>query len=395
MMRKILIPFIFISLVISCSTTYDPLAQRPVFTLLPTEKEIEIGRSYVPLAINENDGRYPDKEVQAYVENLGKLIAKHTPRKLDYQFYVVNSQEINAFALPGGFIFVNRGLILALNKEDELVGVLAHELAHVNARHHARFLEKVFGLNLLLTISAILVSDKEYGRLLMNIGQIGAVLISLKWSRDQEREADRYGVVFTYKAGYDPRGLLDTFKIFKKLSKSKSRPPEWLLTHPLPETRIKEVSQLIAKLDLSKPLKKDSPQFHKIKKKLEKTKPSYDLYYKAKKVVKKNKTEALRLLNEALKIYPQNNAALTLKSSILLANKKYLEGTKLAVKSAELDNLYFQPHFLAGFGYFKLGRYRESIKYLERAKSLIPSYPDTYYYLGRDYEAIGEVEKAL
>ncbi|WP_457627531.1 beta-barrel assembly-enhancing protease [Persephonella sp.] len=392
MMRKLVLLVVAL-LFVSCAKTYDPLSGREVFTLLPTSEEIKIGKMYVPLAIDENDGRYPDKEVQQYIKQLGEKIAEHTPRKLDYQFYLVNTQAVNAFALPGGFIFVNRGLVLSLDKEDELAGVIAHELAHVNARHHARFLEKVYGMNILLSIAGIFAYQTKYGDILMNFGKIGAQLISLKWSRDQEREADRLGVRFAYDAGYDPRGLLDTFKIFKKMEKVKQ--PEWLLTHPLPETRIKEVKALIKKLDLNKPLIKDSPNFHRIKNKLEKTKPSFDLYYKAKeKLAKKKKLAALELLNKALEIYPENNAALTLKAFILLSEDKFKEGTQLAVKAAQLDELYFKPHFFAGYGYFKLKKYRKSIDYLERAKELIPNFPDVYYFLGRDYEAIGKLSLA-
>ncbi|WP_457640209.1 beta-barrel assembly-enhancing protease [Persephonella sp.] len=392
-MRKLLL-LLFAFVLVSCSKTYDPLSGKEVFTLLPTSEEIKIGQMYVPLAVDENDGRYPDKEVQQYIKNLGEKIARHTPRKLNYQFYLVNTQAVNAFALPGGFIFVNRGLILTLDKEDELAGVIAHELAHVNARHHARFLEKVYGMNILLSIAGIFAYQSKYGDILMNFGKIGAQLISLKWSRDQEKEADRLGVRFAYDAGYDPRGLLDTFKIFKKLGKVKQ--PEWLLTHPLPDTRIKEVKQLIKQLDLSKKLIKDSPQFHRIKAKLEKTKPSFDLYYKAKeKVAKDKKLAALELLDKSLEIYPENNASLTLKAFILLSEDKFEEGTQLAVKAASLDDMYFKPHFFAGYGYFKLKKYSKSVKFLERAKDLIPNFPDVYYFLGRDYEELGKVQKAV
>ncbi|WP_297457321.1 M48 family metalloprotease [Persephonella sp.] len=393
-MRKVILLLVAFILV-SCAKTYDPLTGKETYTLLPESQEIKIGQMYVPLAIEQNDGRYPDKEVQEYVSQLGQEIAKHTPRKLNYKFYVVNTDVINAFALPGGFIFVNRGLILALDKEDQLAGVLGHELAHVNARHHAKFLEKMYGMNLLMNLAAIFAYQTKYGNVLMQFGGLGAQLLSLKWSRDQESEADRYGIRFTYNAGYDPRGLIETFYIFKKLDKIHQ--PEWLLTHPLPDTRIKQAKRIISRLDLNKPLKKDSPRFHYIKKKLEKTKPSYDLYKKAKiKLIKdKNLVAALNLVDKAIKLYPENNAALALKSYILLKQEKYADGVKYAVKAAQIDGMFFRPHFFAGFGYFKLKKYRESIKYLTKAKVLIPNFPDTYYFLGRDYEALGEISKAI
>ncbi len=394
-MKKVFFFIFSVLFFVSCTKTYDPLTGKQVYTLLPPEKEIKIGKMYVPLAIEENDGRYPDKEVQNYVSKIGQKIAKVTPRKLNYKFYVVNTGVINAFALPGGFIFVNRGLLLTLENESQLAGVLAHELGHVNARHHARFLEKMVGLNILFNIAGIFAYQTRYGDILMQFGKIGAQLLSLKWSREQESQADELGIRFSYEAGYDPRGLLETFKIFEKLNKIKE--PEWLLTHPLPEHRYQHVKQLISKLDLNRPLIKDSNQFHIIKKKLEETKKSYDFYEKAKKALSNknpDKKKALDYLNRSIKLFPDNNAALTLRALIYADEHKYKKSALDAEKAAKLDDMYFSPHLIAGYTLFKLEKYRKSISYLEKAKKLIPSFPDTYYYLGRDYEALGYLEKA-
>ncbi|NPA53722.1 MAG: M48 family metalloprotease [Aquificae bacterium] len=394
-MKRIILLLIIPLFFISCASTYDPLTGKKVYTLLPPEKEIKIGKMYVPLAIEQNHGRYPDKEVQEYVSQIGERIAKVVPRKLDYQFYVVNTSAINAFALPGGFIFVNRGLILALNKENELAGVIAHELGHVNARHHARFLEKMYGLSFLYNIAAIFISQTRYADLLLQFSKIGAQLLSLKWSRDHEKEADILGIRFAYEAGYDPRGLLDTFKIFESLQKTEA--PEWLLTHPLPKTRYKYVQELISKYDLTKPLIVDTPRFQEIKRKLLATKKSYDLYDKAIKILsqkKPNLYEAFDLLTESIRLYPNNNASLTARASIYVEKKEFRKAAEDAIKAAKLDDLYFSPHFIAGYALFELRNYEESVKYLERAKELIPSFPDTYYYLGRIYEALGKYKEA-
>ncbi|WP_299237834.1 M48 family metallopeptidase [Sulfurihydrogenibium sp.] len=239
--KSLIIGFFF---VISCAQVQDPLTGKPTLTLLPESEEIAIGKKVVPQAINENDGLYPDREVQEYVKSIGYKLASITPRKVDYQFYVVNSGEVNAFALPGGPVFIHRGLLLTLDNESEFAGVIAHELGHINARHHAKFLEKTYGLNILLNILAVATSQSQYQQIIMQLAQVSAGLLQLKYSRDQEREADALGVRFTYEAGYDPRGLIATFEKFKKMEKTQA--PAWLLTHPLPEERIQNVSQLIA-----------------------------------------------------------------------------------------------------------------------------------------------------
>ncbi len=394
MRLKLFYTSLVVFLLLSCTKTYDPLSGKKVYTLISTKQEIEIGQLYIPMAINSNYGQYPDKEVRKYIEKLGMKIAKVTPRKLPYEFFIVNSGEVNAFALPGGAIFVNRGLILVLNNESELAGILGHELGHVNARHHVKFLEKQYGINLILTILSIFVSGKDYGDLVINLGRIGANLLTLKYSRQQESQADELGVKFAYEAGYDPRGLLETFKIFERIGKVYA--PEWLLTHPLPKNRYKHVLKLIQKYDLNKPLIKDSKEFHRIKNKILKTKKSYDLLKKAEKEIKnKNLYGALGIVDRSISIYPQNNAALTIRSIIYADLEKYKKSLKDAEKAMKIDNLYFMPKLVAGFDLLNLKRFKESIKILEEAKKLIPSFPDTYYFLGLDYENIGNYKKAV
>ena len=393
-MRFKLLYLIPIILVLSCTQTYDALSGKKVYTLISQKQEIELGQMYIPLAINSNQGQYPDLEVRKYIEKLGNKIAKVTPRKLPYKFFIVNSGEVNAFALPGGGVFVNRGLILVLNNESELAGVLGHELGHINARHQVKFLEKQYGISLILNILAIFVSNKEYGNLIMDLGRIGANLLTLKFSREQESQADELGVRFAYEAGYDPRGLLETFKIFERIGKVHA--PEWLLTHPLPKHRYEHVLKLIQKYDLNKPLIKDSKEFHRIKNKILKTKKSYDLLKKAEKEIQdKNLYGALSIVNEAIKLYPKNNAALTVRSIILADLEKYHKSLIDSQKAMRIDNLYFMPKLVAGFDLLKLKKYIKSIKILEEAKRLIPSFPDTYYFLGLDYENVGNYQKAI
>ncbi len=393
-MRKLL-AFIWIFIFLSCAKTYDPLTGKHVYTLLPEEKEIELGKLYVPLAIDQNDGRYPDYFVQEYVKNIGEKIVNVVPRKLPYEFYVVNSPEVNAFALPGGKIFVNIGLLYVLENESQLAGVLGHELGHVNARHHARFLEKQFGISILLNVLAIVLSGSKNADLFIQFGKIGAQLLTLKYSRDQEREADRLGVRFSYEAGYDPRGLLETFLIFKKLGDVKA--PEWLLTHPLPENRYKEVKKLISKYDLKdKHLIKDTEEFKKMKERILKYKKSYELLKKAKKKISERKyKEALVLLNKSLEIFPENNASLTYRAVVYAVRKKFLKAYKDASKAAQIDPMFFKPHLISGIALNRLKRYDESISYLQKAKELIPSFPDTYYFLGLDYEALRKYKEAI
>ncbi|MEZ0323056.1 MAG: M48 family metalloprotease [Hydrogenothermaceae bacterium] len=379
----------------SCTEVEDPLTGQKTLSLISTQQEIEIGRLYIPQAINDNEGLYPDREVQNYIRKVGYRIAEHTPRKVDYQFYLVNSKDVNAFALPGGPVFVNRGLILILDNESELAGVIAHELGHINARHHAKFLEKTYGLNILLNVLAVATSNSQYQNLIMQMAQIGAGLLQLKYSRDQENEADALGVRFTYESGYDPRGLISTFDKFKSMEKE-SKSVEWLLTHPLPDTRIKNVSQLInQKYPDRLLLKKDSPEFQQIKQKIMKTALSYDYVEKAKESIKnKDFNKAIKDLNSAINLYEENSSAHTYKAFVCYQIKDFNCAYRSSVYASRIDNLYFLPKLLAGASAVKLGKDFEAIKILEEAKDLINTSPDLYYFLGVAYQNIGNKQDA-
>lgn len=384
--RLLLITFIFL---LGCAT-----ATNSRFTLLPESKEIEIGKSYVPIAIEEFDGVYPEREVQSYITQLGNRLTRVTYRNLPYRFYLVNSEQINAFALPGGPVFITRGLLLKLENESQLVGVLAHELGHINARHHARFLEKMVALNILINIGAIVVADKPYGQALIQFGQIGGQLLALKFSREQEREADRLGIEFTVKSGYDPRGLIEVFEMFKRLEKT--RPPEWLSTHPLPETRIAENTQFINSLSLSGSLIKDSEDFQRVRAQLLKTQPSFDEFYRGKKPYGEGKrTLAKEHFTRAINLWDKNYMAMVYLTFINLDEGNLSTAYNLATRAHQLVPDVFSTNYALGLVYFKRGEHRESIRFLETARQLIPNYPDVYYYLGRNWEALGNRQKAI
>ncbi|HCP09657.1 MAG TPA: peptidase [Thermodesulfobacterium commune] len=366
----------------------------PFLNLIPEEKEIELGNLYVYPAIDEYDGLYPEKMVQEYVSGLGQRLARFSERKLPYKFYVVNSDVVNAFALPGGLVIVTRGLLLTLDKESQLAGVLAHEIGHITAKHHVKMLEKQLSLNFLLQIGSLLVPQDLTGEILLKLGAVSASLLQLKFSRDQEKEADYYGFLFAYKAGYSPQGMIEVFEKFKQMEKE--RPPEWLSTHPLPETRIKEAQNYINTFKPSGAFISDTEKFQKIKNLLVTTKPSYQQVSKGKAEYKKKNLDAAEAyFKEALSLYPQNTVALVYLASIRL-EKKDFEGAKTyAIKAVEIDPNFFSAQLIAGISCFKIGELSNSLVYLEKASQLIPFNGISYYYKGRVYETQKQFSLAL
>ncbi|MCS7196697.1 MAG: M48 family metalloprotease [Aquificaceae bacterium] len=377
------------------SSCAEATARGSFLNLLPEQKEIEIGRAYIPYAVEEWDGLYPEEEVQAYIRTVGLALVKQVDRKLPYQFYVVNSSKVNAFALPGGPVMLTRGLFLRLGSESELASVLAHELGHINARHHARFLEKQFGINLLLSIGSLLLGDKPYGQALLQFSQIGAGLMTLKFSRDQEREADRYGILYTYKAGYDPAGMIRVFEIFRSMERE-GRPPEWLSTHPLPETRIREVSREIEKLKPSGAFIADTQDFQRVKSKLKETQASFEEFDKGKRAFgERNYRTALEHFRRAAEIYPENYPARAYMAYLLAKEGRVVEAERQSLWALQIRQEVFLTNYVHGYVKFAQGEYQTSLKYLQKANQLIPDHPSTHYYLGRNYEALGHRSKAV
>lgn len=235
-----------------------------------------MGQQYVQ-QINAQLPIIQDPELNRYINVLGDSIARLTSRKdLDWQFFIVDAQEVNAFAVPGGFVYVNRGLIQRADQMDELAGVLGHEIGHVVRRHTVKQMEKAQGANIGVTLACVLTSicNSQAAGAAINIAG-GAVFA--KFSRQDEAEADAEGVKNTVRAGISPVGMVTMFQ--KLLEERKTRPgavESWFLTHPLEEDRITAVQSLINAIPPGQlaQLGTDTRNFHAFKSRLQSLPPS-------------------------------------------------------------------------------------------------------------------------
>jgi predicted Zn-dependent protease len=213
------------------------------------DQEVALGKESAD-QINSQLPIVTDPAIAGYVTQLGNAIARTTSRaNLDWHFFVVNTPEVNAFALPGGFIYVNRGLIERTDRLDQLAGTLGHEIGHVVRRHSVEQMKKATGANIGVTLVCTLTSicDSRASRVVINVA--GSALFA-KYSRQDETEADSEAVVNVLKAGIDPRGVPELFDI---LLRERQRNPSMLegffASHPLEESRVTETRRLIAQLD--------------------------------------------------------------------------------------------------------------------------------------------------
>jgi Zn-dependent protease with chaperone function len=244
----------------------DRTQLKPGWNLFSPEQDVQIGQQ----TAQEAERQLPivnDARIENYLNTLGKRLTARAPgAKYPYHFKLVNDKEINAFCLPGGFIYVNRGVIERADNEAQLASVMAHEISHAALRHGTNQASKAYAWQLGLGAIGGLVGSQSIGAIATQLALgFGANSILLKYSRDAERQADLMGTQILYDAGYDPRGMAQFFEKLEAENRG-GRPPQWLSSHPSPENRVKNVNLEIDKLGGAPPnYRTDSAEFRAIK----------------------------------------------------------------------------------------------------------------------------------
>ncbi|MEQ1856076.1 MAG: M48 family metalloprotease [Longimicrobiales bacterium] len=237
-------------LVIAGACAVNPATGRREFTLVSESQEIQMGRESDP-AISAQFGLVEDAELQAYVAGIGSRLAAVSERpSLPWSFKVVDDPIVNAFALPGGFIYVSRGILAHFDSEAELAGVLGHEIGHVTARHSASQMSRQqlqqIGLGVGMVFSE---TFREYG----DLAAAGLQLMNLRYSRGDESQSDALGLRYIGRLQYDPEGMIGVFDMLAQVSGGgDGRVPEWQLTHPYPENREQSMRDSIAAQGLAR-----------------------------------------------------------------------------------------------------------------------------------------------
>jgi predicted Zn-dependent protease len=251
---------------------------RPGFNLFSPSQDVEVGQK-VAEDVNKQLPLIRDSQVTGYVSNLGKRLSRIAPNqsreaKYAWTFIVVNSPEINAFALPGGFIYVNRGAIEAAQNEAQIAGVLAHEEGHVVMRHGTHQASEIILAQAPLSLLAGLLGQSS--SLASQLAQLGLTFgvnsILLRNSRSAESQADEVGTYILYRAGYDPYGMAQFFGIIQH--KYPQRTIQFFSDHPNPGNRIRNVDEEIPRLGPKKDWKTDSPEFQAVKQRLQSMPPA-------------------------------------------------------------------------------------------------------------------------
>lgn len=379
-MRRILIILLCISFSLAgCSV--NPVTGEKNFVLpnLDENWERQVGQQmYAPMRQSQGGDYTLDPVLTEYVASVGNRLATQASRDLPYEFHVLNDSVPNAWALPGGKIVVNRGLLTELDSEAELAAVLGHEIVHADAAHGARQQSKGLLTQVGMMAAMIYGSSKAESKVGQQVAvivpQLGAQLISTKYGRDAERESDLYGMRYMSAAGYDPQGAVELQQTFVKLSAE--RRSDWLsglfASHPASAERVSNNRKTAKKLPAGGEFGRDV--FKRKTAYLHKMKPAYEAYDNAKKALAENKNkEARALVSQAIKLEPREAIFHALSGDIYAANDSFERAERAYSDALQRDNGFFYHHLRRGQVRYERKKFAPARIDLQKSLELLPT----------------------
>lgn len=399
-MRTALFAVAVLAMLSACGV--NPVTGKKEIQFISAEQEIQIGRQhYAPSRQSQGGDLKLLPELTAYVSSIGQRLAAVSDRELPYEFVVLNSSVPNAWALPGGKIAVNRGLLTTLDNEAELAAVLGHEIVHAAARHGAKAQERGTFLQAGMIAAQIGVAvsdtDPNLGNLLLQGAGVGAQMVSLRYGREAELEADLFGMRYMQRAGYDPRAAITLQQKFLALSQNQGRNQSWFeglfASHPPSGERVERNAQTATSLPGAGEL--GAERYAVQLAPLRAAKPAYDKADEAMAAAgKKEFARARQLANEAARLLPKEGRFQQLLGDIEMAEKKPQAALPFYDKAIELDSGYFGPYLGGGIAAFRVGNTSRAEQLLSRSAELLPTAP-AMYYLGSIAKGRGDVDGAM
>ena len=383
----------------------NPVTGRSELALMQmsSAQEAELGMRAFPAAIQQMGGEVRDLQLQGYVQRVGRRVADagHRP-ELDFQFRVVNQPTPNAFALPGGYIVITRGLMVHLENEAQLAAVLGHEVAHVTARHAAQGIQRGTLAQLAVSILGTATSDERYGALAVEAGQLGSLLIENSFSREQERESDRLGIDYMVAAGYDPLGAIELQEVFY-LKLDQEQQPDWLnnlfRTHPFSKDRLAANRGYVqAKYPVvisPGAAYRGEEAYLRAIRSLRETEAGYQLYSQAQALEAAGEPNlAIETLLEALRLAPDEAILHTAAGLAYLRQEDLITARRYLSQAVALSSDHYQPYLGLGYVHLKRQNYNEAIRNLQRSQDLLAT-AQGLFLLAEAYDESGQRDEAI
>ncbi len=400
MKLRIFVPLFTLAILTACGV--NPVTGKKEIQFISEAQELQLGeQNYAPARQGEGGDLTVLPELTAYVNGVGQKLAAVADRKLPYEFVVLNNSVPNAWALPGGKIAINRGLLTELNNEAELAAVLGHEIVHAAARHGAKAQERGTLMQVGMAAAQIgaAMSDVDPGVANLALGgaSVGLQMVQMKYGREHELESDEYGMKYMKLAGYDPAGAITLQETFVRLSQAGGQKQQnWLeglfASHPPSQERVDRNKATADKLGRGGTLGADT--FAAAVKPLRQLKPAYDKADQALAAAqKKDYATAKSLANEAAKAIPKEGSFQVLLGQIALAEKQPQAAAAYYDKAMQLSPNYFASYLGAGVAQLQLDNKQKAEQHLKRSAELLPTAPAAYY-LGNIARDRGDAESA-
>lgn len=392
--------FILVSLatitLLTASCGVNPVTKKREFQMVSESEEIAIGKqNYAPARQSQGGDYIIDPELTAYVQSVGNKLAAVSDRQLPYEYTVLNDSVPNAWAMPGGKIAFNRGLLYELNSEAELAAVMGHEMVHAAARHGAKSMERGILMQGAMIAVGIGAKNTNYANLIVGGAKLSSQLATSKYGRDAESEADLYGMQYMKRAGYDPTAAVTLQETFVRLSadKKSSFIDGLFASHPPSPERVADNTKTLAQVGAGGEWGKEI--YAQKVAKLKSTQAAYKAYDDGvKALAAKDTAKATTLAKQAIAGEPREARFQELLGDIALSQKKSLEALAFYEKAIKMQPDYFKPHIQSGIALFNMGKKTEAEAYLKRANELLPTAP-SHALLGQIAEGRGETDVAL
>jgi predicted Zn-dependent protease len=238
MVKKLSRLILALSLCFCTGCAVNPITGKEELMLVSEQQDIEIGRNYAPEVEKQMGGRIENENLQNYINSVGQRTVQVSHRRnFEYHFVALNDKSVNALALPGGYVYITKGMLEKLTTEAQLAAILAHEVTHIVARDVSALMSREIGIDILLAAA----TPEKTPRGVLLARDLTRQILGLRFSRQDERDADLGGLSYMVRAGYNPYGMVETMQILQNMQKT--RPIEFFSTHPNPENRIEYLTE--------------------------------------------------------------------------------------------------------------------------------------------------------
>ncbi len=400
LLRRFCLAGVCACLLLLTGCVVNPVTGTRELGFVSTERQIAVGeQQYLP-AQQMQGGQYGvHPEVTAYVQRVGQRLAAVSDIALPYEFVVLNSSVPNAWALPGGKLAINRGLLTELRNEAELAAVLGHEIVHAAARHGAKAMERGMVTQVLMVGVAIGGGGGDYANAALGAAQTAAGLLNQKYGRDAERESDYYGTRYMAEAGYDPYAAVTLQETFVRLSEG--RDADWVeglfSSHPPSEERVANNRRLVAELREEGYIGGDfgADAYQNAMRQLRADTDAYKASDEAGRALREGKLdEAQALIQNALNQQPAEPTFHGLRGDLRLEQKRYEDAVINYDRAIERDPQYFVYYLGRGVARARLDQHAEAKADLGHSVELLPT-AVAYQELGAIAEVEGDIDEAV